>query len=109
MELNKVFEIEDYDEAYKFAKENNYLIKEIDSVEGKRIFKIVQKVESAAEETLDSLRMRREIECFSVVNRGELWYKTLTVENYLELKMWYQAWLDVTKTKVLPNKPSWLN
>lgn len=55
------------------------------------------------------LRKRREQECFSVINRGQIWYDTLTAEEHEELKVWYIAWLNVTETLIVPNKPSWLN
>lgn len=54
------------------------------------------------------LRQRREEECFSVINRGSLWYDTLTDSQKEELKVWYKAWLDVTETKIVPEKPVWL-
>ena len=54
------------------------------------------------------LRMLREDECFSIINRGEPWYDRLTEEQKAELDAWYSAWLDVTETKVIPEKPSWL-
>ena len=54
------------------------------------------------------LRCRREIECFSIINRGQCWYNTLTEQQKLELQVWYQAWLDVTETLVEPTKPTWL-
>lgn len=57
---------------------------------------------------LERLRTRREWECFSVINRGKLWYDNLTEQQYQELNQWYHAWLDVTITKVIPNKPQWL-
>ena len=60
------------------------------------------------EEILDHLRSRREEECFSFVNRGPLWYDTLTLEQYAEFQKWYQEWLNVTETKIIPNKPEWL-
>ena len=44
----------------------------------------------------EELRRRRQEECFSVINRGELWYSRLTEEQKTELGVWYQAWLDVT-------------
>lgn len=62
-----------------------------------------------AEVELNNLRSRREQECFTVINRGEPWYKRLTEEEKQELETWYQAWLDVTVTKVIPNKPEWVN
>ena len=58
---------------------------------------------------LSKLRLRREIECFSVIDRSELWYNDLTDEQYYELKNWRQAWLDVTETKIIPEAPKWLN
>jgi len=54
------------------------------------------------------LRIRREKECFSVVNRGEIWYDGIENTQKTELKNWYIAWLDVTDTMVIPEKPSWL-
>ena len=53
--------------------------------------------------------MRRDTECFPIINRGELWYKHLTDEQKEELDNWYNAWLEVTETKVIPTKPEWLN
>jgi len=55
------------------------------------------------------LRKRREKECFSIVNRGKLWYNSLTDEQLAELTEWYYKWLDVTKTNQIPIPPAWLN
>lgn len=70
------------------------------------------------DEILENLRYMRQNECFSVINRGALWYNTLTSEQQQELNTWYQSWLDVpqvyleTKPKdietIIPAKPSWL-
>ena len=57
---------------------------------------------------IEELRNKREIECFSVVNRGKLWYDKLKAEQVQELDNWYMAWLDVTETLVEPQKPDWL-
>ena len=57
----------------------------------------------------ERFRQRREKECFSIVNRGQLWYNTLTDEQKAELTDWYFAWLDVTKTHKIPIPPAWLN
>lgn len=54
-------------------------------------------------------RTLREKECFSVINRGELWYGTLSSEQTEELKTWYAAWLNVTQTLAVPERPAWLN
>ena len=55
------------------------------------------------------LRDRREKECFSVVNRGWIWYSCLTLSQWRELRIWYLDWLDVTKTGVVPERPSWID
>lgn len=60
------------------------------------------------EEIKENLRNQREFECFPFINRGTLWYDKLTNEQINELNQWYQAWLDVTATYVIPNKPAWL-
>lgn len=57
---------------------------------------------------LANLRNRREYECFSVINRGELWYSRLTDAQKVELNDWYTMWLNVTDTKIIPTKPKWL-
>lgn len=54
------------------------------------------------------LRNEREAECFSIINRGWLWYDTLTEKQTKELRKWYSDWLDVTETKKKPDRPSWL-
>lgn len=56
----------------------------------------------------EGLRERREVECFPIINRGKLWYDTLTTKQLKELNEWYQAWLNVTETLIVPDKPSWL-
>ena len=53
-------------------------------------------------------RSLRERDCFPIINRGQLWYQTLTEDQLIELNKWYKDWLDVTKTLVVPTKPSWL-
>lgn len=60
-------------------------------------------------ELKNDLRKRREQVCFPIINRGQLWYNTLTAAQITELSAWYQAWLDVTETRVVPTAPSWLN
>lgn len=55
------------------------------------------------------LKKRREEECFSIINRGKMWYDQLTEEQYLELRQWYFDWLNVTETRIIPTRPVWLN
>lgn len=56
----------------------------------------------------DKLRFKRQKVCFPYINRGYLWYSKLTEEQKVELDSWYQAWLDVTETKLIPDAPKWL-
>ena len=58
--------------------------------------------------SINYLRFLRDKYCFSIINRGSLWYDTLTDEQKEELKIWYKAWLDVTETKVIPEKLEWI-
>ena len=60
-------------------------------------------------ESLDVLRKKREEICFPIINRGKLWYDSLSSEQYQELKDWYKKWLDVTETNIVPETPEWLN
>lgn len=64
--------------------------------------------EALEQRLLESLRMQREEECFSVINRGQLWYNTLDNIQLEELRCWYEEWLDVTETRVIPTKPTWI-
>lgn len=69
----------------------------------------MQKAEKFRRDTeIIELRRRRMVECFAIVNRGAVWYERLTKEQRQELEIWYQAWLDVTDTKVIPTNPIWL-
>lgn len=57
----------------------------------------------------ESLKGRRTFECFNIIdNRSVMWYNHLTDEQKQELEEWYQAWLHVTETKIIPEKPEWL-
>lgn len=68
-----------------------------------------QKLQNLAyNEKLEELRQRREVECFSIINRGKLWYDSLTPYQISELKDWYDAWLQVTETLKVPEKPEFL-
>lgn len=61
------------------------------------------------ERLADNLRFQRAKICFPYINRGALWYESLTNEQKEELRAWYGAWLDVTDTKVVPEMPAWLS
>ena len=57
---------------------------------------------------IQKFRAERETECFPIINRGNLWYDRLTIDQKTELEQWYQNWLDITKTQKIPEKPTWL-
>lgn len=64
--------------------------------------------EEILENKKNELRNKREIECFSIINRGKLWYDNLTQEQLEELNKWYNDWLNVTETLEEPVKPEWI-
>lgn len=75
--------------------------------------KLTKRTESEKDADRDSslrytLRQRRNRECFPIINRGQPWYDRLTAEQKAELSEWYNAWLDVTETLVVPSEPEWL-
>ena len=92
-------EIETFEVFYRSYKvlEDNTLVLDMKKLES------VQQ-----EEILNDLRHTRETVCFSIINRGKLWYDSLTSEELDELEAWYQAWLDAPQTGVVPNTPLWL-
>ena len=108
MQVNDIFGLDEYTEYAHFANKNGYIVEEIDTNEdGARRF-IVKEIVETEEDKLNSLRDIRQVECFSIINRGQLWYDNLTYAQKQELKVWYNAWLDVTETRVIPTKPKWL-
>ena len=78
-------------------------------VDGDMVVSMTAGEEIILELTVGDLRYMRETQCFPIINRGALWYDRLTAEQKEELNIWYQAWLDVTETKIIPDKPIWLN
>ena len=118
MKLNEIFYENQYDDACDFSAVNGYIIKEIEPDEQGRRFQIIEIPPLTDEQILEQLRYRREEECFPIINRGVLWYNTLTTEQQQELNTWYQSWLNVPQvyleTKptdietIIPIKPSWL-
>lgn len=72
------------------------------------VFDKDKKAEADHQFRISVIRMRRQAECFSVVDRSQLWYNTLTNEQKAELQEWYEAWLVAPDTLVIPTKPDWL-
>lgn len=77
-------------------------------VDGKLIFDTERFDYLMKQKHITRLRFIREEECFAVINRGEVWYRTLAEEQKNELQIWYEAWLDITETLVIPEKPTWI-
>ena len=110
MKLNEIFKIDKYSQAYDYALSNDFLIQEIQPNEqGERQFQIIQQLALQTEDDdLQVIRARREQECFSVVNRGKVWYNKLSKEQEEELAAWYEAWLEAPEKKVVPIRPTWI-
>lgn len=72
------------------------------------IFNIEKYTARKSKQELAVLRACRAAECFSVIDRSVLWHNSLTDLQKAELSAWYTAWLNVTETKVIPEKPAWL-
>ena len=77
-------------------------------LDGKLVYNSAAYESQVLEETKAEYRRRRETECFSVINRGQLWYEGISLTRLVELRQWYTAWLNVTETMVIPEKPEWL-
>lgn len=91
--------INDFQENYQsyYLSDNGALVKSNE-----------KQIELENNKILFDLRSKREKQCFPYINRGELWYSKLSDAQKTELNTWYQAWLDVTETKIIPEMPSWL-
>jgi len=98
-EVNEPEDLVDFERNYGsyYLSDGNALVKSED-----------KQKELADKKELAGLRSQREKVCFPYINRGSLWYGKLTTKQNEELNAWYQAWLDVTDTKVIPEMPEWL-
>lgn len=120
MKLNSIFDISEYSNAIEYINTHSgTTIEEVaPDTNGTRFFKIVNIPAPTEAQILLNLRIRRDTECFVYINRGVLWYNTLTTEQQQQLNTWYQEWLDVPQvyleTKptdietIIPTKPNWL-
>ena len=77
--------------------------------DGRLVFDKEKDDSDRLEEQRSDVRLRRETECFSYINRGYMWYSALTLLQWIELKRWYLAWLRVTETLTPPDKPPWID
>lgn len=113
LENNKIIDCAEFKYADDCLETEKNIVRNID---GELVFEettqtteyIAKKKAYEEEQELDKLRYVREKECFSIINRGQPWYSKLTTEQKSELDAWYDKWLNVTETKVIPQKPSWL-
>lgn len=104
--IGKIFYYNDeYSKIASWCNENDCHIEEIDSDNFGRRFTVRKNEKMAIE---DVLRQRREEECFPIINRGQLWYEGLTELQTIELKQWYQDWLDCTETRIAPERLKWI-
>ncbi|MBQ8792653.1 MAG: hypothetical protein IJZ62_03470 [Clostridia bacterium] len=106
MQINEMFYFdESYKEKAKWCNENNCHIEEIEGDENGRKFVIL---ENQPVDKAELFRALRHDECFEIVNRGKVWYDTLSQAQLDELNTWYQAWLDAPATLVMPKTPNWI-
>ena len=100
IEVAEPLDISDFKKNYRsyYLSSDNVLLKNND-----------KQTELEETEALNMLRSQRAKICFPYINRGVLWYDKMSVEQKEELNAWYQAWLDVTETRVIPETPEWLN
>ena len=82
--------------------------KELKVVDGKVVAVEIVEPPKTQEEIIEELRHGRAQECFTIINRGKLWYNKLDIYEEQELRKWYNDWLDVTITLEAPEKPEWL-
>ena len=85
---------------------NGWYCKDIN--DGEYVYEVVLVPQQTEAEKISTIRKRRVYECFSIINRGELWYATLSEEQKKELSTWYNAWLDAPQTCNVPQRPKWL-
>ena len=78
-------------------------------IDGKLVLDAEKDEADRLEMKRESLRRRREEECFPVINRGWYWYLALTPAQKRELRTWYLAWLNVTETMSPPERPFWID
>ena len=82
-------------------------LEDFDLIDNKYVFN-KQQEEIATLCEIMSLRIQRDKECFTIINRGQLWYNSLTQSQVEELQSWYELWLNVTESLTPPHKPEWL-
>ena len=103
---SKLKEEEYTSEVMAWLDANNYYLKDIQ--EGDYIYEVTEVPKPSVSEQQSYIRLQRKSKCFSIINRGELWYVKLTDEQKAELSVWYEAWLNAPQTLVIPETPKWI-
>lgn len=88
-----------------FIKLNSECISNYKVVNGKLIKAINPKMEELKKQ---ALRKERSKLFKEYIDRGKLWYDTLTEVQLKELETWREKWLNVTDTFIKPEMPYWL-
>lgn len=94
--------------ADEYTLKTNSTVNLLERIQSNKQLWLQAAIDEENKQIKNQIRERRERECFAIVNRGELWYETLTEEQKAELDAWYQAWLDAPETLVIPEKPEWV-
>lgn len=98
IKTNTPIDLEHFKEHYQAYKVVNNAL----------VFDSQKEVVIELEERREELRTLRETECFSYVDRSQFWYDSLSSTQLVELHTWYDAWLNVTETMIIPERPTWL-
>jgi hypothetical protein len=102
-EAAMTIEVEETEYSKTFITKNHFAWRLVNNILVEEQYEEIPEQEQSQE-----LRVSRESECFAIINRGQLWYNSLTPEQLSQLDIWYKAWLDVTVTKEIPQMPIWL-
>lgn len=102
-DVNRFIEVDEETANKTYVCDSHYSWKVVNNE-----LKVEQYEQIPETETIENLRTQRQIDCFSIIDRSCFWYEQLNEQQKNELKQWYQSWLNVTVTKTIPNKPSWL-
>lgn len=94
----ELIEIREIPENWQYCRYENHQI----------ILDKEYQLEKENEEKLMVIRQQRETACFPIINRGKLWYDSLSNEQSIELQNWYQNWLDAPETMIIPTMPAWI-
>lgn len=96
MQLNQIFKIEQYSEAFEYISQNGYTIKEIEKdINGNRQFQIVE-IPKPSQKQLAEQEIQRLKDLLSSTDYKAIKYAEglFTEEEYAETKALRQSWRD---------------